>query len=121
MSRETIHLNVEPNLDDTGVIVLNLSGKLDSRSSAELLDLIESLVTRGERYIVLNCVDLERMNSSGLEALLRARARLKRDEVDLSIAGAKGIVAEVLRITRLDRVFELFPTVHHAIDSLQTA
>lgn len=118
MIENMIHYLVERDESAPGVLVMRLTGTLDSVTSVSLLDCIETFVGRGVSRVVLNCSELDRANSAGLASLLRASGRLRKRDASLAIAGASGVVAQSLRITKLNRVFNLFPTVNHAIESM---
>ena len=96
------------------VLIVEASGKLDSVTSEYLLNCIESLVKDGAEKIVLDCGDLNHINSMGLAMLVRANSRLRKQGGTMSIASASGPVAEVLQLVRFDRLFWFFPDVDEA-------
>ena len=67
-----------------------------------------ALVGRGARVIIVDLVDVEFIDSTGLGALVRIRKELGEDGV-LEIAKPNTFVSRVLKLTRLDGVFEINP------------
>lgn len=100
------------------VLVLESGGRLDSDSSQFLLDCIQGFIERGDEKIVVDCSELEYISSIGLGALVRANARIKKRGGAITVAGARGIVADALSLVHFDRVLGLFPTVHEAAASI---
>ncbi|KAA5540461.1 STAS domain-containing protein [Roseiconus nitratireducens] len=100
------------------VLVIEALGKLDLTTADFLLDCMHGMIARGEHKIVLDCSDLESITSVGLGVMVRANSRLKKKGGALAVAGATGIVAEVLKIVHFDKLFHLFPDVDQAAASL---
>lgn len=106
-------------LEGTSTLVLELEGRLDGASSEYLLDCIQGHVEDGVKNVILNCTELEYISSIGLGTLVRANTRLKPREGRVVLVGVKGLVAEVLKVAHLDRIFNLFPDVETAAADLQ--
>ncbi len=100
------------------VLVLELTGRLDTVTSEFLLDCIQGYIDSDEKKIVLDCRNLENIFSVGMGVIVRAHSRLKNKGGSLAIAGAQGIVAEALHIVRFDRLLHLFPTVDEAVSAI---
>lgn len=100
-------------------LVLEVTGRLDSSTSPSLIDCIQGYIERGEKTIVLDCSRLDGISSEGLAAFVSAKARLKKIDGTLSLAGVKGGVAEVIRIVHFDKLFSLFPSVDEAAKALE--
>lgn len=99
-------------------LILTVQGRLDNESSEFLLDCIQGHIEDGVKNFVLDCSELDYISSVGLGTLVRANSRLKLSEGKVLLAGVEGIVAEVLRISHLDRVFNLYPDVDAAVADL---
>lgn len=67
-----------------------------------------ALVGRGARVIIIDLVDVEFIDSTGLGALVRIRKEMGENGV-LEIANPNGFVSRVLKLTKLDGVFEINP------------
>jgi anti-sigma B factor antagonist len=99
---------------DDDVHVLRAEGGIDARTADGLLEQVGRMIDEGATRIVLDCQDLEIVSSAGLAALLRIHTRLRTRGGDVRLAGVRGTIAQVLQITRLDRIFELHPDVGRA-------
>ena len=99
-------------------IVLEVTGRLDSAASSNLLKCIQDYIEEGERKIVLDCSQLDAISSEGLATFVQAKSRLKKLGGSISLAGVKGGVAEVIRIVHFDKLFNMFPNVDEATKAL---
>ena len=108
-----------PLADDESILVLELTGRLDSGSSEFLLDAIQGFIDDGTRKFVLDCNDLEYISSVGLAALVRANSRLKQQSGSVALANIPGTIAEILRIVHFDRLFHMYNSVVAAADSMR--
>lgn len=104
--------------DYPDVLVISVTGRLDTGAAGFLLDCIQGFIERGERKILIDFDELELITSLGLATLVRANSRLKTDGGEIAIANASGIVAETLRIVHFDRLFHLFDSVEEAAKDL---
>ncbi|MEM6690168.1 MAG: STAS domain-containing protein [Planctomycetota bacterium] len=100
------------------VLVVEAGGKLDSHSSQFLLDCIQGIVEHGNKKVLLDCEDLDLINSMGLATLVRANSRLKKLGGSLAIANAHGVVADVLKVVHFDRLFGLYSSVDEAASAI---
>ena len=100
-----------------GVLVVGVQGSLDRKTSDGFLERIDALIEGGVQKLVLDCTGLEYVSSLGLGVLVRVRKRFATAGRDIRIAGVSGTVAEMLRITRLDRVFDFYPDVDAALQA----
>ncbi len=99
------------------IVLLEAVGEVDlHRSSAFQKALLEPLSRRPQRMIV-DLSGVSYMDSSGVASLVKLLSRVRRDNVDLRLAGLTPRVRSVFEITRLDTVFNLYPDVQEALDS----
>ena len=102
-------------ITDDGIVVVEVGGRLDEASCEYFFGCMESLIEEGHRRLVVDAADLGYVNSIGLGMLIRGQSRLRTRGGELHLAALQGTVAEVLRITHLDRLFDIHSTVEDAI------
>lgn len=90
-------LNLEPHVNGANATV-TITGDVDVATAPELRALLDDLVARGCREIVLDCRGLEFIDSSGIGVLISARRQLG-DDGDLVLDSAREQVRKVLNIT----------------------
>jgi anti-sigma B factor antagonist len=94
--------------DTPGRYLITLGGDLSFPDSDGLVELVAGLVAEsGAVTVVLDVSGLEFLDSSGVRALLQARQATLAKDGTLSVTGAQGTVAEVLRITGVDALLYL--------------
>lgn len=99
---------------DNDVLILAADGGLNASTADEFVDRIQHLVDAGLRRIIIDCSKLDYVSSYGLGVLVRLHGRLKEHGGDVKIASVQGMLPQALHVTRLDRVFDVYPDVNRA-------
>lgn len=99
---------------DNDVLIIRADGGLNADTGKQFLGDIETLVNAGLRKIIVDCSGLEYVSSFGLGILVRLHKGMKRHGGDVKVAGVKGVLADVLRITRLNTLFDVYGDVNRA-------
>jgi anti-anti-sigma factor len=102
---------------DRGLVVATLSGRLNAVSAPEAKDGIKSLVREVSHNLVLDLAELSFIDSSGLAALVAGYKAAMEAGGNLKLASLAPQVAQVLALTHLDRVFEIYAKVDEALRS----
>jgi anti-sigma B factor antagonist len=69
--------------------------------------------------LVIDMSTVEAIDSSGLGALLLANRQLKDHEIPVILVGVRDFVRSLMSMTKIDEVFNFFPTVEEAINALE--
>jgi anti-anti-sigma factor len=107
-----------PATPDSTIAVVRLPPEVDLASSGEVRDQLLSTVNRGGIHLVVDATAVTFMDSSGVNALVRARERTERLGGSIHVVTTSRPVRRVLEITQLDRVLALVPTVDDAMACL---
>lgn len=103
-------------IDD--VTVVSPSNKrLDAVLAPKLKELVAGLVEEGNNKIVLNVSEVEFMDSSGLGAAVAA-LKIVGGPGEMAICGATGLVADLFKLTHMDRVFTMAANEDEALEKL---
>jgi anti-sigma B factor antagonist len=103
------------------VIVVRLRGAiLFGEESASLRIRVKDLLDKSPQ-IVLDLEDVTRIDSGGLGTLVALYASARKVGGDIKLANLGNHVKEVLEITRLVTVFEIFGKTEDAITSFKLA
>ena len=101
-----------------GAVVISLDGNvMGGPDAVELNEQLHKLAAKKKKKVVLDLSGVQSMNSSGLGMLIGALTAMKNAGGDLKIAAASDKIENLLVITKLTTVFELFPTVKKAVGS----
>lgn len=72
------------------------------------------LVDAGRRKLIFDMSGITHIDSTGMGRFIDTYQRLQKVGGDMKLAGATGMVREVFRVTRLDRVFRFYDSVGEA-------
>ena len=102
------------------VTILNLSGKIQiGESSAELRTSLRGLVQEGEKNILLNLAEVSHIDSSGLGEFIGGSASLRRNGGEIKLLNLTERINELMTITKLLTVFEIYENEEAAVNSFQ--
>jgi anti-sigma B factor antagonist len=104
---------------DNGTLVVRLGGDLDAESNEYFFDCIEGEIEDGNNQIVINCAELGYISSVGFGALIRARSRVARTDGRICFARINATILKMLRLVKLDTLFDVFPTEREAIAHIE--
>lgn len=91
--------------------VLEISGDLDHVTAPEVRRAVEDLDLAAGQLLVLDLAGLDFCDSSGINALVIARNLATEHGVDTALAAIPADTARILRITGLDRIFTIDPSL----------
>lgn len=99
-----------------GKIILAVSEeRLDASNSADLREKLLALLEEGGQHLVVDLSHVGFIDSSGLGALLSGFKTSNLRSGSLVLAGLQPRVQSMFELTRLHRVFEIFPSVADAL------
>ena len=100
------------------VMILDLKGKLTIGDGDELLkDKINSLVQQGHTKLILNLADVPYIDSGGLGQVVRTYTTVKQHNGSLKLMNVTKRIEDLLAITKLLTVFDVFETEQDALQS----
>ena len=91
--------------------------RVDARLAGEFKQQLFTLIASGHPLIALDLSEVDFIDSSGLGAIVSALKQLN-GRGDLVIVGAKPAVLNLVRLTRMDKVFRMFPRADDAVAAL---
>lgn len=99
---------------DGDLLILSADGGINRGTAAQLIESVGKLVDAGVRRIIIDFSKVDLITSTGISTLLLLNRSMRNRGADVKLAGLRGMVAQVLQLTRLDKVFELYPDVNQA-------
>jgi anti-sigma B factor antagonist len=110
-----MNLTIEHTQMDPATSLIVMRGKLLLGPECKQLEaLIPELLAAGNKTLVFDLSEVTHIDSTGIGRFIDTFGRLKKAGGQMRLAGASGVVRESFRITRLDTVFSLYPTVEAA-------
>jgi len=92
-----------------GYVIVEAAGRLTiGEPSTQLRDLVKRLTAEGARSFVFNLAGVSYMDSSGLGLLLSIYATVRGQGGDVKLSNLGDRVKDLLKMTKLTEVFEIF-------------
>lgn len=105
-----------------GAVVADLVGRIAlGEGTALLRDTIRELTEQGSRLILLNLSGVDFIDSAGLGELVRTHASIQNHGGRLKLVNPSRTVYDLLRVTKLDRVFDIEKDEAAALKSAHAA
>jgi len=104
--------------ENRGVTILDLTGKIALGESSGLLHTqLRDLVTAGKKDLLINLADVRSIDSSGLGTLVAGYTTVQNKGGELKLTNLTDRASELMTITKLYTVFEIFDDEKAAINS----
>jgi anti-sigma B factor antagonist len=106
-------------VEQDDIVILSLSGKImGGPEASEINGKINQLIDDGKLKILIDLKEVEWMNSSGLGILIDAVTVLKNNNGALRLINVSDRIKNLLKITKLDTVFDIRGSIDDAKGSL---
>ena len=106
---------VEKNLGDESRL-LAVRGEIDIAVAPEFRESVATATDEDTRKVVMDLSEVEFMDSSGLQVLLNLRKELTTRGGELVLACDRAPVLDLFRLTGLDQVCRVVPSVDAALE-----
>jgi anti-sigma B factor antagonist len=101
-----------------GIVILDLKGRITAGAEAgSMRELVTSLAAGGYHNIVLNLAQVDYIDSTGLGALVMCATTVRKAGGRLSLLNLNRRNTELLVMTKLATVFDLFTDEQDAVNS----
>ena len=107
-------MQMEDRLEGGVLVVKPLEQALDAYAASPFRERMAEFVQQGHRNIALDLSAVNVLDSTGLGAIVASLKRIEGNGV-LVICGDGEMVTDVFRLTRMDRVFAIVPSVEEAV------
>ena len=105
--------------EQKGVVVLSLIGKIMGGPEAtEINEKFNQLIDQKKLKIVIDLLNVEWMNSSGLGILIGAATLLRNNNGHLRLINVSDRIQNLLKITKLSGIFEVKDSLEDAMKDL---
>ena len=103
-------------LDD--VVIMDLAGRITiGEGTIVLRNRIQKMLEDGDRKFLLNLTDVDYIDSSGLGELVSSFTTVKNKEGQLKLLGLTRRVRDLMQITKLLTVFDVYDSEPEALKS----
>jgi anti-anti-sigma factor len=99
---------------DSRTVVMKLPHRVDAREARTLLRELKELPIE-EPCVVVDLSAVRHMDSAALDVLLGCMVEVARRDGAMRLGGISPEAATVLELTRMDKVFDMFPSAAEAV------
>lgn len=112
-------LNIQKRLIEPDSVVVEIAGRIVAGPECQQIEwLISDLLSQDQKKIIFDISGVSSIDSSGVGIIVMCFGKMKKAGGDLRVAGAKGIVEEVLKMTKVDSIISLYPTAAAAVEGI---
>ena len=107
---------IEESVQD-GVVILGLKGRLTVGEASKVREKVNELVARDQIRIILDLAHVDYIDSTGLGSMVICYTTLKKAGGALKLVNLNRRNIELLLLTKLSTIFEIFSDVRDAVNS----
>ena len=111
-------MQIESTKEADVLIVKPLDQNVDSSSAQEFKEHLTQAVQSGNDRIVLDTSEVHFIDSSALGVIISVVKSL-HGEGEIVISSAQESVDRLFKVTRMDKLFQMFPATEEAVKALQ--
>ncbi len=109
-----IHSRKEKN-----TFVISLHGRIiQDADTTEFKDVVREAVINGQKKVAVDMSGVDWISSTGIAALIHAYTMMKEVDGEFRLAQIGEAVLNVLKINKLNLVFDIHPTVDDAVNAM---
>jgi anti-sigma B factor antagonist len=110
-------MTIQPR-EKSGIVILDVSGRITlGEGSVVIREKVHEQIGLGKQGIIINLADVSYMDSSGLGELISAFTTAKNRGASLKLLNLTKRIHDLMEITKLYTVFDVFDDEGSAIDS----
>jgi len=103
-----------------GIAILDLSGEMyGGPDNMKLIEMISGLVQEKKLDLIINLSKVKWISSTGLGIMVSARSRYAKEGGVIKLMNPNDRVLGILQVTRLNLIFDVFPTEQEALESFK--
>ena len=115
-------LNIQKKRVEPDIMVIELQGRISLGNSAKELEwAVAELQKANEKKVIFDLSGVTQMDSTGIGIIAMCSGKLKKAGGELRVAGAKGVVEEVLKMTHMENIVSLHATAAEAATGFTSA
>ena len=107
---------IQKTVIEPDVLLVEVSGRFALGRECQIVEwTVEELIAGGQKRVVFDLSKLEYLDSTGVGILATCCGRMEAAGGEMRLACVQPRVADLLRLTKLDRVIRLYPPVADAL------
>ena len=104
-----------------GITVIEMKGSIHAGTDCRRLEQeTATLIADKVNRVIFDFTHITHIDSSAIGSLVRSHGELKKAGGSLRLAGVKGMLEGTLKMTKVDKLVEIFPTAPAAAENFGT-
>lgn len=95
--------------------ILRVRGELDALIGPKVEEAARAEFSAGVKRCIIDLSDATFIDSIGVGSLIRSHRAAAENNNAVLVAGATGMIAELIKVTQLHRIFQVAPTLDEAV------
>ena len=113
----SLSINIEHH---SSSVVFSFSGKINNQDeTTEVLQQLDNELAQKQKSFLYDVSKLEYITSSGLNFFIRSLTRIRNVGGEVILCGVQGNVEKLLKISKLNEIFTICPTVEDGLVKAQ--
>ncbi|HEV2298851.1 MAG TPA: STAS domain-containing protein [Candidatus Acidoferrales bacterium] len=101
-----------------GIVALEMTGRILMGPDCQLIEKeVEQALAQGDTRVIFDLTGVFQIDSAGVGKIVMCYTRLKKSGGDLRLAGVKGMLDGVFKMTQVHKVIGMFPTAADAAEN----
>jgi len=111
-------VDIKRNPIKPGVVSLEMKGRILMGPDCQQIEKeIEQALAQGDKRVILDLTGVFQIDSAGVGKIVMCFTRLKKSGGELRLAGVKGMLDGVFKMTQVHKVIAIFPTAAEAAEN----
>ena len=107
--------------DVDGIAIIDVVGRVTlGEGNTMLREVVTTLVDKGNNHIILNCVELDHLDSAGIGELVRTHTAVRKTGGRFTLANLSKKIHDLLSGVSLHKVLEIHKDEPAAIQSIRS-
>lgn len=103
---------------DSGILVANVTGRIDNANSAECEEMLRSGIGDGEQALVLNLSQLSYISSAGLRILLLMAREFTGPDQAFGLCALSSGISEVIHVSGFAGIMSVYDSQAAAVEAI---
>ncbi len=99
------------------LVITPIDHRMDAYGAVDFKEKISSFINEGNKRLVLDLSEVDFIDSSGLGSIISA-LKMMGSNGNMVICSVKSTVMSMFKLTRMDKVFQIFNTKEQALAAL---
>jgi anti-sigma B factor antagonist len=109
-------VNIRRKDSESGIVVLEMFGNIRMGPDCQrIFQEVDQLVGKNQNRVIFDFSAVDYLDSAGIGTLVSCLTKIKNSGGEMRLAGLKPMVAGVFKLTKIDTIIGIFPTVAEAL------